>query len=152
MATELHGIQKFVEEEADTRVQNLASAINQEQLQRIHRKQNGKKAIGSDGVSKADYSRSLDENLENLVGRMKREVYKPKPSRRVYIEKPGSAAKRPLGISCYEDKLVEKAVAQLLEVVYEPRFCEASFGFRPQRNYHGAIREVIEDIQYHKTN
>jgi group II intron reverse transcriptase/maturase len=83
---------------------------------------------------------------------MKREAYKPQPSRRVYIEKPGSKKKRPLGISCYEDKLVENAVAKLLEAVYEPRFSGTSFGFRPKRNCHGAIREVIEDIQYRKTN
>ncbi len=152
MASEPHGIREFVERSTGTRVENLASAINEELLRRIHRKQKGKKATGVDGVSKADYGRNLDENLENLTGRMKREAYKPNPSRRVYIDKPGSAAKRPLGISCYEDKLVENAVAQLLEAVYEPRFSKASFGFRPGKNCHGAIREVIEDIQYRKTN
>jgi group II intron reverse transcriptase/maturase len=130
----------------------LASAITVELLRKIHRKQNGKKATGVDRVSKEEYGRNLDANLENLIERMKRESYKPKPSRRVYIDKPGSAVKRPLGISCYEDKLVENAVAQLLEAVYEPKFSGASFGFRPKRNCHGAIREVIEDIQYRKTN
>lgn len=152
MATEPHKIQEFVEKAMNTRVQNLASAINYELLQKIHRKQNGRKAVGVDGVSKEEYSKNLDGNLQNLVGRMKREAYKPQPSRRVYIEKAGSSAKRPLGISCYEDKLVENAVAKLLEAVYEPKFSEVSFGFRPQRNCHGAIREVIEDIQYRKTN
>ncbi len=90
--------------------------------------------------------------MENLLARMKNGSYRPQPSRRQYIDKPGSSKKRPLGISCYEDKLVEKAVAQLLEIVYEPKFLNASFGFRPGRNCHQAIREVIEDIQYRKTN
>ena len=59
---------------------------------------------------------------------------------------------RPLGISCYEDKLVENAVAQILTQVYEPKFYPCSFGFRPGRNCHMAVREVIEMVQYRKTN
>jgi len=112
----------------------------------------GKKAVGVDGVTKAEYQKHLNENLDNLLTRMKDGRYKPNPSRRAYIDKPGSNKKRPLGISCYEDKLVEKAVAQLLEIVYEPRYMNCSYGFRPGRNCHQAIREVIEDIQYSKTN
>lgn len=90
--------------------------------------------------------------MDNLLVRMKNGSYKPNPSRRKYIDKPGSDKKRPLGISCYEDKLVEKAVAQLLEIVYGPRFLSNSFGFRPGKNCHQAIREVIEDIQYRRTS
>src|SRR5665648_501567 len=67
----------------------------------------GKKAKGIDKVSKAEYAENLNENIERLVLRMKRQAYQPQPSRRVYIDKPGSNKKRPLGISCYEDKLVE---------------------------------------------
>ena len=59
---------------------------------------------------------------------------------------------RPLGISCYEDKLVENAVAQILEQIYEPKFYNESFGFRPNRNCHQAVREIIEMVQYRKTN
>jgi group II intron reverse transcriptase/maturase len=70
----------------------------------------------------------------------------------VYIDKPGSAAKRPLGISCYEDKLVEKAVAQILDIIYEPRFKDFSYGFRPGRNCHQAIKKVIKEVQTHKVS
>ena len=59
---------------------------------------------------------------------------------------------RPLGISCYEDKLVENAIAQILEQIYEPKFYNESFGFRPNRNCHQAVREIIEMVQYRKTN
>ena len=59
---------------------------------------------------------------------------------------------RPLGISCYEDKLVENVVAQILEQIYEPKFYNESFGFRPNRSCHQAVREVIEMVQYRKTN
>lgn len=59
---------------------------------------------------------------------------------------------RPLGISSYEDKLVENAIAQILEQIYEPKFYNESFGFRPNRNCHQAVREIIEMVQYRKTN
>jgi len=148
--TELLKIKERVEKAKGTRAQNLASAINPETLIAAHRRMSGRKAVGVDGVSKEAYARKLEKNVEELVTRMKRESYRPKPSRRVYIDKPGSKKKRPLGISAYEDKLVENVIAQLLEIVYEPKFCESSYGFRPKRNCHQAIREVIEDIQYRK--
>lgn len=150
---ELHRIKQTVETKATgTRAMNLASAINETTLKSIHKRTDSKKAVGIDGVGKAEYEKQLDENLERLIAEMKKESYRPNPSRRTYIDKPGSTKKRPLGISCYEDKLVEKNVAQLLEIVYEPRYLNCSFGFRPARNCHQAIREVIEMIQYRKVN
>ncbi len=68
------------------------------------------------------------------------------------ILKDGSNRKRPLGISCYEDRLVENVIAQILTMVYEPKFYNDSFGFRPNRNCHQAVREVIEMVQYRKVN
>ena len=112
----------------------------------------GKKAKGVDGVAKEDYTIQLDANVEQLVERMKRGSYKPKPIRRVYIPKDGSNKMRPLGISSYEDKLVENVIAQILTLVYEPKFYDESFGFRPNRSCHQAVREVLEMVQYRKTN
>ena len=149
----LHGIKQTVEAKAtQAKVMNLASAINKPTLAEIHKDMDGKKAVGVDGVDKWEYQEQLDENLDQLVARMKNGSYRPHPSRRTYIDKPGSTKKRPLGISCYEDKLVEKAVAQLLEIVYEPRFLNCSYGFRPDRNCHQAIREAVEMIQNRETN
>ena len=152
LITELLKIKENVEKATSTKAKNLASAINRRTLIAIHKKMDGKKAVGVDGVTKEEYNAKLGRNVDKLVLRMKNEAYKPKPSRRVYIDKAGSDKKRPLGISSYEDKLVEKVVAEILELVYEPKFCENSFGFRPQRNCHQAIREIIEDIQYRKIN
>ena len=152
MITELLKIKENVEKAKEAKAQNLASAINKGTLIAVHKKMDGKKAVGVDGITKAEYSVKLGEKVEKLVSRMKREAYKPKPSRRTYIDKSGSNKKRPLGISSYEDKLVEKAIAEILEIVYEPKFCNNSYGFRPKRNCHQAIKEVIEDIQYRKTN
>ena len=153
MVKELLGIQFNIAkaDKRDRKVQNLASYINVETLRAIHKQMDKHKAYGIDQVTKKDYEQNLEENLENLVKRMKSGSYKPKPMRRVYIPKDGGS-KRPLGISSYEDKLVENAIAQILTLIYEPKFYEESYGFRPGRSCHQAVREVIEDIQYRKTN
>ena len=129
------------------KVENLACLINVDSLRHIHRCMDGKKATGIDQVDKESYNENLEENLNSLVNRMKNMGYYPHPSRRVYIDKPGSNKKRPLGISCYEDKIVEKAVAEILTAVYEPKFMDFSYGFRPGRSCHQAISEVVSHIQ-----
>ena len=136
----------------DRKVQNLACYINEELLKSIHNKMESKKASGVDKVTKDEYESNLDENLKSLVARMKNGTYRPNPSRRVYIPKDGSNKLRPLGISSYEDKLVENAVAQILTMIYEPKFYPFSYGFRPGRNCHMAVREIIEMVQFRKTN
>lgn len=151
---ELLGIQFNIEkaERTDGKVQNLASYLNEDVLRAIHKQMNGRKASGIDKVTKEMYERNLEDNLKRLVTRMKNGSYKPQPTRRVYIEKPGSKGMRPLGISSYEDKLVENAVAQILSQIYEPKFYPESYGFRPGKNCHQAVREIIEMVQYRKTN
>jgi len=152
LAYEFERIREQISRHKGERVQNLASVITTELLMEIHEKMDGKKAPGIDGIRRSDYADGIEDKLEGLVARMKREAYKPQASRRTYIDKPGSSAKRPLGISCYEDKLVEKAVAMILEKVYEPIFKDFSHGFRPGRNCHQAIKEVIDNIQKRKVN
>ena len=88
----------------DRRVQNLAAHIDKETLKTIHRKMKPNKASGIDKVTKEEYDANLETNLDKLIDRMKRYVYRPNPSRRTYIPKSGSNKMRPLGISCYEDK------------------------------------------------
>ena len=124
-------------------VQNIAHLIDEENLKRIHVTMDGKKARGVDGISKSEYQKKLDENIRRLVERMKRQAYGPNASRRVYIDKPGSRKKRPLGISCYEDKLVEARAAEILNAIYEPKFYDFSYGFRLEKNCHQAIRKLI---------
>lgn len=154
MVSELLGIQFNIAkaDRTDRKVQNLTSYINVDVLRAIHQQMDKHKAYGMDQVTKEEYGQNLEENLENLVERMKKGSYKPKPIRRVYIPKDGSSKMRPLGISCYEDKLVEHAIAQILTLIYEPKFYNESYGFRPNRSCHQAVREVIEDVQYRKTN
>lgn len=134
----------------DKRVQNLASYINVTTLTTIHKMLKSGKASGIDKVTKEEYGQNLQENLEDLVVRMKKGSYKPNPTRRVYIPKETKGKMRPLGISCYEDKLVEQAIANILGQIYEPKFYDTSYGFRPNKNCHQAVREIIEMVQYRK--
>lgn len=136
----------------DGRVQNLAVLIDKQALMRVHNRMKTDKASGTDKVTKEEYAVNLESNLENLINRLKEEKYRPKPSRRVYIPKDGSQKMRPLGISCYEDKLVENVIAEILIPIYETKFINTSYGFRPNRNCHMAVREIIEMVQYRKTN
>jgi len=108
--------------------------------------------VGIDGVTKEEYVKNLEENISKLSEKLRRDSYNPHPSRRVMIDKPGSSKKRPLGISCFEDKIVEKTVAMLLSAIYETKFLDCSFGFRPGRNCHQAISRVHEVIIGKKVN
>jgi len=107
----------------------------------------GKRAAGVDGVTKEEYGRNLEENLQDLSGRLKRMGYRPQPKRRSYIPKPGSEKGRPLGISCFEDKIVELAVKQVLEPIYETVFENSSHGYRPGRSQHDCLDALGRTIQ-----
>ena len=110
-----------------------------------------KKARGTDGVSKNDYGQELYSNLRDLVVRMKRMAYHPSPARQVLIPKEGKpGAIRPLGISNFEDKLVQKMMQKVLESIYEPLFLNCSYGFRPGRSCHDAIRELNQHLSKHR--
>ncbi|MDR1538153.1 MAG: reverse transcriptase [Clostridiales bacterium] len=76
--------------------------------------------------------------------------FPPEPPKLAHIPKEGSGKGRPLGISCREDKLAGNAVAEILRMTHEPKFMDLSFGFRPGINCHGAMREIIEAVQYRK--
>jgi group II intron reverse transcriptase/maturase len=105
------------------------------------------KAVGVDGVTKEEYGKDLEENLQDLSNRLKRMGYKPKPKRRTYVPKPGSAKGRPLGISCFEDKVVELAVKRVLEPIYEEAFEDSSYGYRPNRSPHECVDKLGRTIQ-----
>lgn len=132
-------------------VENLMHFVNKENLTRQHLLQKEKKAAGVDGQTKVEYGKNLSENLDNLLGRMKKFAYKPQPVRRAYIAKAGSDKLRPLGIPAYEDKLVQGAMANILTAVYEGKFKDFSYGFRPNRSCHGAIRALAAVIMTKKT-
>ena len=133
------------------KIENLIHFVNKETLKEQHRKQQRNKASGIDKITKDKYTLKLDENIENLIERMKKFSYKPLLVRRTYIPK-ANGKLRPLGIPAYEDKLVQGIMADILNEIYECKFLEGSYGFRPNRNCHQAIREINQRIMINKVN
>ena len=125
--------------------------VNYENLKDEHNRQANDKAVGIDGITKRMYDKHLDENLNDLLTRMKAFKYKPKPVRRTYIPK-ANGKLRPLGIPSYEDKLVQGVMASVLNEIYEPRFLDCSYGFRENRSVHDATRQVNQLIMTKKVN
>ena len=123
--------------------------INEDMLKQCHKELDGSKAVGIDKVTKDEYGKNLDRNIKDLVQRLKNKSFKPLPSLRVYIPK-ANGKKRPLGIASYEDKIVQMAVKKILGAIYEPRFLNCMYGFRPNRGCHEAIKEVYQRISYGK--
>lgn len=109
------------------------------------------KAPGADGVSVEDYETNLRSNLLDLESRLQRGAYRPQPSLRRQIPK-GNGKTRGLGIACVEDKLVQRAVVMILERIYEVDFSDDSYGFRPNRSCHDALKTLGRNIGTRKVN
>ena len=133
------------------KLQTLIQKVNEETLKEQHRKQQRNKASGIDDITKDKYDEDLNNNLQNLMERMKSFSYKPQPVRRTYIPKANGKV-RPLGIPAYEDKLVQGAMANVLNDIYENIFLDCSYGFRPNRNCHDVIKYINQIIMTKKVN
>jgi group II intron reverse transcriptase/maturase len=133
------------------RLETLMNRVNEEAIKEQHRRQSRKKAPGADGVTKDEYGRELDKKAEELIGRMKKFSYKPQPVRRTYIPK-ANGEMRPLGIPAYEDRLVQGAMAEILNDIYEERFLDCSYGFRPKRSAHDAVKRINQAVMTKKAN
>lgn len=134
-----------------SKLETLINHVNYETLKAEHKRQKKNKAVGVDEVTKEEYEKNLDENIKDLLRRMKQFSYRPQPVRRAEIPK-ANGKKRPLGIPSYEDKLVQGVMADILNDVYEPRFLDCSYGFRPNRRAHDAIKAVNDLIMFKKVN
>lgn len=151
METKLARIAQLSKENPNMVFTSVGHLINKEMLKDCHDKMDGNKAVGIDGITKEDYGRNLEENLEKLVESLKRKSYKPKPAKRVEIPKDNGKT-RPLSIYCYEDKLVQEALRRILEAVFEPHFYDEMMGFRPNRSCHKALRKLNVMIMREKTS
>ncbi|MBQ6788327.1 MAG: group II intron reverse transcriptase/maturase [Lachnospiraceae bacterium] len=134
------------------KVQTIMHYVNKENLAKEHKMQKSGKATGIDKVSKEQYAENLEENLENLIARMKTFSYRPQAVRRTYIPKTGSDKMRPLGILAYEDRLVQGVMRKILDQIYDWKFYDFSYGFRQGRNCHMAIREINQIVMTTKVN
>lgn len=151
METKLERIMEISATTPKPEFTSLYHLININMLKQCHKELDGNKAVGIDKVTKAEYEEHLEENLTNLVSKLKNKAYKPLPSLRVFIPK-ANGKKRPLGIASYEDKIVQLAVKKILEAIYEPRFLNCMYGFRPNRGCHDAIKEIHRQISNEHIN
>jgi RNA-directed DNA polymerase len=152
MATRFTKIAEVVSKYPEGKLSTLAHFINNETLEESYHRLNGNKATGVDGVTKEKYGEQLNENLGKLVDSMKNQAYKPQPVERVYIPKDGTGKLRPLGIPAFEDKIVQDVISGILTEIYEPIFMDMSYGFRPGRNCHDALRVLNSIIETKKVS
>jgi group II intron reverse transcriptase/maturase len=130
---------------------SLIHLLNVEFMRDCYKSLNRNRAVGIDEVSWEDYGINLEKNLEGLVSGIRRRSYKPLPAKRVYIPK-NETEKRPLGISALENKIVERGITWILESIYEQDFLDCSYGFRPGRNCHQALKALNDLIMFKPVN
>ena len=130
---------------------SLAHHLNTSFLNDCYKHLDRNKAVGVDNVSWEEYGRELDDNIEALVLKLKRKAYRPLPSKRVYIPK-GHDEFRPLGISAIETKIVESGITRILGSIYEADFYEFSYGFRPKKSAHQALKVLGESVNFKPVN
>ena len=121
---------------------SLAYHMDLEWLYEAYRRTRKDGAAGVDGQTATDYEQDLEGNLRSLLERAKSGTYRAPPVRRVHIPKGDGKQTRPIGIPTFEDKVLQRAVAMLLEAVYEQDFYDFSYGFRPGRSAHQALEQM----------
>jgi RNA-directed DNA polymerase len=137
------GLLKVVERaKRDPEVQflSLAHLIDEDALTRAYHRLRKNATAGADGITKEAYGQQLEQNVRDLHRRLREKRWRHQPIRRVYI--PKDRGQRPIGISTVEDKIVQGAICEVLEAVYEPIFEDCSYGFRPGRSAHDALRAL----------
>ena len=139
ISTKLRRIATLANQMPGAALQTLAHHIDLDWLREAHRRIRKDGAVGVDGQTAAAYAENLEGNLQDLLERAKSGTYRAPPVRRVHIPK-GNGQTRPIGIPTFEDKILQKAVAMVLEAVYEQDFLDCSYGFRPRRSAHQALQ------------
>lgn len=147
MQTSLLGIAKRARSERRYRFRNLYRELNEELLHDSWRLIRKDAAYGVDRVSAVEYEANLEENIRQLVERLKRKRYRAKLVRRHYIPK-GEGQMRALGIPATEDKLLQLAVKRLVEAIYEEDFLPCSYGYRPRRGALEAVDQLTVKLQF----
>lgn len=134
-------VMELARKDPGLRLRSLAHVLDEQMLTQSFHRLRKDAAAGVDGVTKEEYGRELVERIHGLHDRMRTARYRHQPIRRVRIPK-ANGTLRPLGISCTEDKIVQGALTALLTAIYEPVFLDCSYGFRPNRSAHDAIKAL----------
>jgi len=147
----LERVRRVAQQDRDTRFISLLHHVDIDRLRAAYWALKPKAVPGVDGVTWHDYGQDLEANLRDLHARVHRGAYRAKPSRRAYIPKP-DGRQRPLGIAALEDKLLQRAVVEVLHAIYEADFLGFSYGFRPGRRPHDALDALAVGIEKRKVN
>lgn len=147
VSTQLAQIAKKAKFDRKVRFTSLAHLLTPEFLKETWKTMNRHGASGIDGEGIEQFESELEQRVQEICARLKAGAYRAPPVRRVDIPKgPGKSGTRPLGIPTVADRLLQKAVARILEAIFEADFCEASYGYRPGRSPHHALRALREQI------
>lgn len=152
VTTKLQRIAEKARRDPCCKFTSLFHLMNKDLLRECFAQLRGNAAVGIDQVTKWEYGEKLEENLTLLVKKLHQMSYIPVPVRRVYIPKPGSSKQRPLGIPALEDKLVQAGLSRILAAIYEQDFIEDSYGFRPGRGCHDALRALCLEVETKRVN
>ena len=151
MSTKIARINQIAIEKPQEVFTSIYHLINYELLKECFDELDGNKATGLDKVTKDMYLMNLDENLNNLVDKLKTKSYRPSPARKVNIPK-ANGKLRGLAIANFEDKIVQLAVKKLVEAIFEPKFTNNMFGFRPNKSCHDCLKYLTHCIEKKYTN
>jgi group II intron reverse transcriptase/maturase len=146
VSTKLHRIAELARKAPEMVLTTLAHHMDVDFLREAYRRTRKDGAAGVDGQTAKQYEKDLEANLQSLLERFKSGAYKAPPVRRVYIPKGDGSKTRPIGIPTFEDKVLQRAVAMVLEAVYEEDFYNFSYGFRPKRSAHHALAYLWKEL------
>lgn len=146
ICTKLDRIATLAKHAPDRVLTTLAHHIDLDWLREAFRRTRKDGATGIDGQTAAEYAANLEDNLRSLLDRAKSGMYRAPPVRRVHIPKGEGTQTRPIGIPTFEDKVLQRAVAMVLEAVYEQDFLDCSYGFRPGRSAHQALERLQHEM------
>ena len=149
--SDLDRVRRVARRDKDVRFTALLHHVTVDRLEAAYRTIRPGAAPGVDGVTWKDYGQDLEANLRDLHARVQRGAYRARPSRRAYIPKP-DGRQRPLGVASLEDKVLQRAVAEVLNAVYENDFLGFSYGFRPGRSPHHALDALAVGITTGRVN
>jgi RNA-directed DNA polymerase len=146
VSTKLDRIATLAKQAPEMAFTTLAHHIDLDWLREAYRRTRKDGATGIDGRTAAEYAARLEQNLRSLLDRAKSGAYRAPPVRRVNIPKGDGTQTRPIGIPTFEDKILQRAVAMVLEAIYEQDFLDGSYGFRPGRSAHQALERIQNEM------
>src|ERR1022692_1506686 len=151
VSSDLDRVRQVARKDRGVRFTALLHHVSVDRLREAYRALSTNAAAGVDGVTWRDYGLDLEANLRDLHARVHRGAYRARPTRRVFIPKPDGRL-RPLGVASLEDKILQRAVVEVLNAVYEEDFLGFSYGFRPGRSQHDALDALAVGITRKKVN